>query len=211
MKPPLPGENPHDPVPLTLSGEPVLKTAQMYPLQFGDESFIYLDGSAGTGDAVSVTFVLNAECRCNSMPLEREPLKGPAGWAFELTDAGDIVFRIGSAADHQDVVASHAYTSGHEQRVTGIFDHGVSSLYIDGELVQRQTAMTANIRDDKTWGKIGNTSASYQVVGLITEKSPENQQPKLRLTPFKGSIGDLRIYNRVLSTEEILQPTASAH
>jgi hypothetical protein len=176
----------------------------------GDETFVYIDRGVGAGDAVSVTFVLDAECKCNSMPLEREPQTGLAGWAFELTDQGDIVFRIGSTADHQDVVASHAYIAGHEQRVTGVFDHGVASLYIDGKLVQQQRALTVNIRDEKTMGKVGNTGAAYQAVGLITQKASADQQPQLRLTPYEGSIRDLRIYNVALSPEEI-PPSAGAH
>lgn len=203
MKPPLPGQTPRDPEPFAFRRDPIWKAAQTYPLHYvGDNSFIMLDRNLGLGNAVSVTFAINPVRMEDTVPIERAAKDGPSGWSFLLTRHGDIVFRIGSVANHQDLIAHHAYAPGRIQRVTGTFDHGVASLYIDDKLAARQTGFRTNTNDDATVGKIGYTGDEYTAVGDIALRTGAEESPDFKSEHFAGDISDLRIYNRALSEAE---------
>lgn len=204
MKPPLPGQRPRDPKPFVFRSEPIWTVAQQYPLHFvGDDSFVMFSRNVGLGDAISVTFLMNPDREVNTSPIAREPQTGPSGWAFLLTDRGEIVFRIGSKQNHQDVVAPHAYKAREDQRVIGIFDHGVASIYVNGKLLARQTGITADTNDTSTPGKIGNVGNDYEAVGDITLKTTAGGSLLRRFTRFTGTIADVRVFNRAMSDQEI--------
>jgi hypothetical protein len=204
MKPPLPGQKPDDPKPFVFRSEPIWEVAQRYPLHYpGDDSFVMFDRNVGLGDAISVTFVMNPDHEANMAPIAREPQSGQSGWAILLTDRGEIVFRIGSKEDHNDVIAPNAYKAGKNQRVTTMFDHGVVSIYVDGKLLKRQSNIGYDTNDSKTPGKVGNVGDKYESVGDITLKTAAGRAPQPRFTRFIGTIADLRVFNRAMNEKEI--------
>jgi hypothetical protein len=204
MKPQLPGQRARDPKPFSFRTDPVWNIAQFHPLRYsGDDSFIMLARNVGEGDAISVTFQIDPDRMEDVVPIERAPQSGTSGWSFLLTQEGDIVFRIGSIATHTDLVARRAYAMGHSQRVTGVFDHGVASLYLNGKLAARQANLRTSTNGNSAIGKIGYAGDEYAAIGDITLKSSASGSRTAAAQHFSGTISDLRVYNRALTEGEI--------
>ena len=205
MKPPMPGEKPRDPKPFVVCGDPVWSLASKEPIPFtGDDKFYFFDRNVGYGDAITVSLVLNPAKLATTAPIERIPAKGKNGWAVQLRSNGDLVFRIGSGADHTDVVASAAYAAGRETRVTCVFDHGTAAIYADGRLVKTQSGISQSTKDDTKAGRLGAVGDTYEAVGDVTVAA-ENPKPRkgAKSAKFVGSLRDVRIHNRALSASEI--------
>lgn len=203
MKPPLPGNKPRDPQPFAFRRDPIWKAGQVHPLRYaGDDSFIMLARNVGEGDAVSITFRIRPDRLVTAVPLERAPKTGNAGWSFLLTRQGDVVFRIGSIATHTDLVAHRICAADRAVSVTGIFDHGRATLYVNGRAVARRANLTTGTSGNSAIGKIGYAGNEYAAVGEITLK--QSGPGSAALTPrFAGTLSDVRIYNRALSPREV--------
>ena len=169
MKPPMPGEKPREPKPFVVCGDPIWSLARKEAIQFtGDDKFYFFDRNVGYGDAITVSFVMNPAKLATTAPIERIPAKGKNGWAVQLRTNGDLVFRIGSGADHTDVVASSAYAAGRETRVTCVFDHGTASIYANGRLLKTQSGISQSTKDDTKAGRLGAVGDTYEAVGDVT-------------------------------------------
>lgn len=205
MKPPLPGQQPRDPQPFAFRRDPIWKAGQAHPLRYaGDDSFILLAPNVGEGEAVSVSCRVKPARLETVVPLERAPKTGNAGWSFLLTQQGDVVFRIGSIATHSDLVAHRVAAAGRSLLVTGIVNHGIASLYIDGKLAARTANLSTGTSGNPAIGKIGYAGDEYAAVGEITLK--QSASGRAAPTPrFTGTISDVRIYNRALSPQEASQ------
>jgi len=202
MKPPLSGQQPRDPEPFSFRRDPIWKAAQRWPLKFeGDDSFIMLDRNVGEGEAVSITFRIAPRQLEDTVPIERAPRSGSAGWSVLLTRTGDVVFRIGSQQQHEDLVAQSACAPGRETRVTATFENGTASLFIDGQVAARKSQMSVTTNGNTAIGKVGYSGDEYAAVGDITLKSA-GEKAAGHAAHFAGSISDLRIYNRALRAEE---------
>ena len=119
-----PGNAPPSPEPFSLHLEPSWRLALTEPISFtGDGKFYFFDRSVGRGEAITVDFTMNPAKLQDASPLARQPKRGTAGWSVLLTQQGKVVFRIGSGASHQDVIADTPYAVGKETRVVCTFDH----------------------------------------------------------------------------------------
>lgn len=204
MKPPLAGHMPRDPEPFTFHRDPIWLVGQAVPIKYiGDDSFIMFDHHVGQGNAISVTFEINPDHKENATLIARASNSGPSGWAFSLTEDGGIIFSIGSKATHEDLEAIGAYEAGKYQRITGVFDHGEATLYVNGQMVAKRKGIVTNTNDDATAGKLGNTGDDYSAVGDITLRTAAGETSHPHSQRFAGTVADLRIYNRALSSQEI--------
>lgn len=199
QKPPLPGQQARAPRPFELIGDPIWKLAQRQPIEFtGDEKFYFFDRSVGIGDSISASFVMQAKSLVNASPLARIPKTGRSGWAVQLTRDGDVIFRIGSVADHHDVVAPRAYAAGKPARITCVFDRGTASIYSGHRLLKRESGIAHDTKDATAPGRLGAVGETYQAVGDVIVRTAAAGPPER----YSGSIRDLRIYNRALPDAE---------
>lgn len=82
--------------------------------------------------------------------------------------------------------AQNSYTTNQWYFLTGTYDGATMKLYVDGKLSAESNAQSGDIAYSPSRGRIGKY-----------EDDNENFF-------FQGAIGDLRIYNRSLSAEEVL-------
>ena len=205
MKPPLPGQPPRPSRSFAFrEGDPIWQLAQGAPILFsGDEKFYFFGRNCGLGEAMTVSFVMQPEKLADTFPITRLPKTGNAGWGVGLTAAGDVSFRIGSHASHRDVVASHAYRAGVSTRVTYVYDRGNAAIYVDGKLRQRVERLEFSPNDNTAPGRLGANSGLYDAVGDVTLSADAPPPRAQRMQNFTGSLRDVRIYNRALSSTEI--------
>ncbi len=200
QKPPLPGQQARTPRPFELIGDPIWKLAQRQPIEFaGDEKFYFFDRSVGIGDAITASFVMQPKALVNASPLARIPKTGRSGWAVQLTREGGVIFRIGSIADHHDVVAPNAYAAGKPARITCVFDHGTASIYAGHRLLKRESGITHDTSDATAAGRLGAVGETYQAVGDVIVRTAAAGPPER----YSGTVRDLRVYNRALSDVEV--------
>jgi hypothetical protein len=183
-------------------GDPIWSLARKEPITFtGDDKFYFFDRNVGFGDAITVSFVMKPTKLASTSPIERIPAKGNDGWAVQLRPNGDLVFRIGSGENHTDVVAKAAYSAGKETRVTCGFDRGTASIHADGKLLKTQSGIRQTTKDHTKAGRLGAVGDTYEAVGDVTVAS-ENKKPG-KSTKYVGTLRDVRIHNRALTSREI--------
>lgn len=155
------------------------------PTAFRDGAYSFFGREVGYGESITVAFSMKPDSLRDQVVLERMPRTGDSGWGVRVTAAGDVVFRIGSADNHTDVVAKGACALGRAVHVACVFDRGSARVYIDG----RESAVLSNIvqrtLDKKAAGSIG---ASHRT------SSKE---------PYAGILQDVRVHNRALSAAEV--------
>ncbi len=202
MKPPLPGQKARNPKPFVVCGDPIWSLARKEPIIFtGDDKFYFFDRNVGYGEAVTVSFVMKPAKLSTTSPVERIPAKGNDGWAVQLRANGDLVFRIGSGENHTDVVAGAAYSAGQESRIVCVFDRGTASIFVDGKLFETQSGIRQTTKDNTKAGRLGAVGDTYEAVGDVTVAS-ENKKPG-KSTKYVGTLRDVRIHNRALTSREI--------
>jgi hypothetical protein len=106
---------------------------------------------------------------------------GQVGWDV-MTDTGQVDY--GSSARVDD---------GQWHHVAGVFDNGTLTIYIDG-----------NAEESASGGPMygtGNTRFGY--IGVGSESTSFNADPKTPVYLFTGAVDDVRVYDRVLTPEEI--------
>ncbi len=205
MKPPLPGREPRPSRSFAYrEGDPIWHLAAREPIAFsGDEKFYFFGRNCGLGERMTVTFVVQPEKLAATFPVARQPKTGTAGWAVGLAEDGRAFFRLGSQADHRDVVAPAALRPGTAARVTCVFDRGTASVYLDGVLQQRVAGLTHTPQDTTAPGRLGANSGLYDAVGDVTLATAAPPAKAQRFRNFSGTLADVRIYNRALGAEEI--------
>lgn len=195
--------------PFVLIGDPIWHLARKESIAFsGNEKFYFFDRNVGIGDALTVSFIMEPELRANMSPIARIPRTGQSGWAVQLADTGDLIFRIGSGASHRDVIANDAYAAGKPCRVTCTFSKGVASIFVNGALLKTESEITQDTRDATAAGRLGSVGETYQAVGdVIVKTEPASaawpSARNKRNRNYVGSLRDVRIYNRALSATEI--------
>jgi Concanavalin A-like lectin/glucanases superfamily/HpiC1 cyclase len=111
---------------------------------------------------------------------------GQVGWDIMTMSAGNNVqIDYGSATRVDDGLWHH---------VCGVFDHGVATIYIDGVAEPSATG-------GPTFG-LGNTR--YGFLGANSEATEFNGARGVG-TGITGDLGEVRIYNKALTQDEILQ------
>ena len=205
MKPPLPGQQPRPSRSFAYrEGEPLWQLAHGAPISFtGDEKFYFFGRNCGLGDAITVSFVMQPAKRTDTFPIARLPKTGRAGWGVGLTASGDVVFRLGSHAEHRDVVSRADYRAGVALRVTCVYDHGTALIYLDGKLAQRADGLTFAPSDVSAPGRLGANSGLYEAVGDVTLAADAPPAKARRLQNYVGALGEVRVYNRALAAAEV--------
>ncbi|MCH8219286.1 MAG: LamG domain-containing protein, partial [Planctomycetes bacterium] len=106
---------------------------------------------------------------------------GQVGWDV-WTDTGQLDYGSSSRVDDNEW-----------HHVAGVFDHGTSTIFIDG--YHEAPAMGGS-----TFGT-GNTRFGY--VGVGSESTTFNADPRTPASFFIGDLDDVRIYHRALSAAEV--------
>lgn len=204
LKPPAPGVDVRPSRSFAFQpGAPIWEIAARQPILFaGDEKFYFFGRNVGLGDAISLSFALRPEMRMDTFPIARMPKTGTRGWGVGLTNDGALFFRLGSHADHVDLVAPHAYTPGETTHVICVFDRGTAALYLNGRLQARVEGLTHSPTDTTAPGRLGANSGLYDAPGEVTLRTDSPHAAPTRFRNYAGSIGELRIYNRALTADE---------
>jgi len=203
MKPALKGQKIQKPVPFVLIGDPIWHLAKKEPIQFtGDQKFYFFDRNVGYGEAITVEFKMKAEIMANMTPIARIPKSGNSGWAVQLTKEGGLVFRIGSQENHHDVFVPNVYQKGRACRITCIFNQGIAQIIVDGKLLKTEKSISQDTKDATMAGRLGDVGEQLNVIDnvFIPEKSGlhTTSNAKDPITRFKGSLQDIRVYNRAI-------------
>lgn len=205
MKPAAAGQTLPAPKPVVFVGDPIWSIAEKEPIVFtGDEKFYFFSRNVGYGESITVSFAMEPCLNASSSPIARIPAKGNAGWAVRLTEDGSLVFRIGSAENHRDVVVPNAWEQGKESRVACVFDRGTASIYINGKLLKKETGITQTTTDATKAGKMGAVSDVFEAVGDVTVRANgTDSAPAAKSQNYSGTLRQVRIYNRALAESEI--------
>ena len=131
-------------------------------------------------------------------PIAKIPETGQSGWLIGLKEDGGLLFRIGSQADYTDVIAQDVYTAGRECRIVCQFDNGTASIYRDGKLVASKAGIAQNTLDKTAAGKLGSVGWGYEAVNGVVQESEEKQHEKVETKNFKGTIQNVKIYNKAI-------------
>ena len=215
MKPPRAGQTIPPPRPFELIRDPLWSVAQRETIRFtGDAKFYFFDRNVGFGPAITVAFAMTPERRANMAPIARIPERGTAGWAVQLTEQGEVIFRIGSKEKHRDVVADARYPAGGLTRVACVFNRGTAEIYIDGALVKTESGIPFTTDDATAPGRLGNVTELFDAVGDVivpAQPKPGTKSAGLRKhLAFSGGLRDVRVYNRALPAAEIAALAAGA-
>lgn len=207
-KPTASGKRKPELKPTIFTGDPIWKIAQKEPIEFtGDDKFYFFSRNVGLGDAMTLDLTIKPTIMANMSPIARMPLDGKSGWAIQLLENGDIAFSVGSISDHQNVVASKVYDAGKEVKITCTYIRGEACIYINNKLIIKESGLNHDILDVTAAGKMGTVGAAYQAVGEVTVKTEENKKVdkpvSKKIKNFSGTIRNLRVYNRLLTDNEL--------
>jgi len=158
-------------------------------LQFdGIGSYVELiDGpSLDITDVITITMWVNTNGATNGVP-DALLMKGEFTYGMRIDDANNLEFYIYSGGYHRaDIPLSDSF-DGVWHHLVGIYDGDVLSLYIDGEL-------QATVEHS---GAINENDDYFVNFGRNSQGGSDNRWW------YDGAMDDIRIYNRVLSLEEI--------
>ncbi|GEM_PF-1575124 len=196
--------------PFVLVGDPIWHLAKSEPIHFsGDQKFYFFDRNVGLGDAISVSFSMNADTLANMTPIARIPEKGNSGWALQLTKDGGLIFRIGSKENHHDVLVSEVYQPHKDCFITCIFDRGTAQVFVSGKRLKIENGIRQETKDVSTAGRLGDVGEQLQVIADVfiptkNDASKDNLQQKT-ITRYKGNLQHIRVFNRAVTSDEILK------
>ena len=191
-----------------LIGDPIWSLAKKEAIRFtGNDKFYFFDRNVGVGDAITVAFAMTPEHRANTLPIARVPKTGDAGWAVQLTEHGQIIFRVGSSARHQAVIVDANYPADKETHVACVFDKGTARVYVNGELKKTESGIPFTVKDATAAGRLGAVNNLYEAVGDVIVHNEDADVASARSFKkyhnFVGELRDVRIHNRALSDKEI--------
>jgi hypothetical protein len=200
--------------PFVLVGDPIWHLAKSEPIRFaGDQKFYFFDRKVGFGDAVTVTFVMTPDTVANMTPISRIPIKGNSGWALQLTDNGSLIFRIGSQESHHDVVVPSVYKKGKRSSIACVFNRGSVEIYADGLLIKREEGISQQTKDNATAGRLGDVGEQLQVIAdvfiPVKENSANEKIQQKEVTRYRGTLQNIRVYNRAVPKVEIVKMMTS--
>ena len=208
FKPVPKGKKKLKPAPFTLVDDPIWHLAKQEPIRFtGDQKFYFFDRKVGFGEAISIAFVMNPDTVANMTPIARIPQKGDAGWALQLTENNNLIFRIGSQENHRDVIANEVYRKGKNTAVVCLFNNGTAEIFVDGVMVKREEGILQSTKDKTSAGRLGDVGEQLQVIADVFIPLNGEQENKIvqqeNITRYKGTLQNIRIYNRSITQEEI--------
>lgn len=176
---------------------PVWQLAIREPIEFtGDQKFYFFDRNVGFGDSITVAFDVNAAEQANMVPIARLPKTGNAGWAIQLKEDGGLIFRIGSAGNHHDVVAGGMYKPGQVVSVKCVFRNGTASVYRNGTLVKTESGITQTTSDATAAGRLGTVGPAFEAVGDVVMEVSKSERETARMKNFRGTLQHVKIYNK---------------
>ena len=204
-----PGQTKPEVNPTIFTGEPMWQIAQKEPIEFtGNDKFYFFSRNVGLGDEMTIDLTLKAKELANMCPVARMPKDGKSGWAILLLENGDITFSVGSIGDHSDIVASKVYEAGKEVKVTCKYNRGEACIYINNQLVAKESGIKQDTKDVSAAGRLGTVGAAFQAVGDVIVKTEENDgvaKPySNQIKNFRGTISNLKVYNRSFKTSELI-------
>jgi len=195
------------PTSFTLIGDPIWHLAKQDPILFsGDQKYYFFDRYVGSGEAITISFVMNPDTVANMTPISKIPQKGDAGWGLQLTENGGLVFRIGSQENHRDIIANGVYKKGKKTDVVCSFSNGTAEIFIDGVSVKKETGITQSTMDKNAVGRLGDVGEQLQVIADVfipLNGEKESKLIKQNITRYRGTLQNIRIYNRSLARDEI--------
>jgi hypothetical protein len=152
---------------------------------------------------------MNPDTLADMTTIAKIPQKGDSGWALQLTKNGNLIFRIGSQENHRDVIANAVYRKGKITAVTCLFNNGTAEIFVDGVLVKKEEGIQQSTKDAGSAGRLGDVGEQLQVIAdvfipLNGEQGIKIVQQK-KITRYKGTLQDIRIYNRSITKEEIIK------
>lgn len=196
MKPAVVGQEPPTPAPFKTLGEPMWVLAEKEPIKFtGDDKFYFFARNVGYGDAMSVSFTVTADIIENMTPIARIPKTGNSGWAIQLNKDGSLIFRIGSVADHTDILTPNVYKAGQAVDINCVFNAGTAYVYVNGSLKTKVTGISQFTKDDTAAGRLGSVGSAYSAVGDVVLPDSSVVNTNTTMKNFRGSIYKLRVYN----------------
>ena len=122
-------------------------------------------------------------------------------WRLEINgdgaQGGEAAFDVMTSTGQVDYEGSGGNSArvddGQWHHVAGVFDNGTVTLYIDGN-------PQASVTGGPTFGT-GTPRFGY--VGLGSESTEFNLEPRTPANYFNGSVDDVRIYERALTDSEV--------
>ena len=152
---------------------------------------------------------MNADTLANMTPIARIPEKGNSGWALQLTKDGGLIFRIGSKENHHDVLVSEVYQPHKDCFITCIFDRGTAQVFVSGKRLKIENGIRQETKDVSTAGRLGDVGEQLQVIADVfiptkNDASKDNLQQKT-ITRYKGNLQHIRVFNRAVTSDEILK------
>ena len=146
-----------------------------------------IDGpSLDITDVITITMWVNTNSAANGVP-DALVMKGEFTYGMRIDDANNLEFYIYSGGYHRAEAPLTDSFNGIWHHLAGIYDGNVLSLYIDGELEATIEHSGAINENDDYFVNFGRNS----------------QGGSADRWWYEGLMDDVRIYNRVLSLEEI--------
>lgn len=205
QKPPLLGQKPLV-TPYVHIPDPLWSQGTREPIVFkGDGRFFFFDRSVGLGDALTVAFVMKPEKQANTCPIARSPKTGNDGWSVQLTEKGEVLFRIGSTATYKAIKADASYPAGKETHVACVFDHGKAMIYINGTLRSEDQTAPYACNDKTAPGRLGSVNDLFDAVSDVIVLNETAAKSRKGLPLYSGELRDVRVYNRALSPSQIAE------
>ena len=115
---------------------------------------------------------------------------GDTGYVLYVDDANDdIVFEVSDGTDEYSRTSTSSFTSSGWQHVAAVFDDTLGmTIYING-----------TVNQDAASGTLGNIGSLANTVAFRSGAESDAG------SPFDGKLDEIRLYNRVLSPDEVNQ------
>lgn len=115
---------------------------------------------------------------------------GDTGYVLYVDDANDdVVFEVSDGTDEYSRTSTSSFTSSGWQHVAAVFDDTLGmTIYING-----------TVKQDAASGTLGNIGSLANTVAFRSGAESDAG------SPFDGKLDEIRLYNRVLSPDEVNQ------
>jgi len=160
----------------------------------GDGDYVYCERS--WQGIVTTEITVAAWIKASSLTSSSSIVALGYAWRLRNDSSGNVAFQVMNTKPVASAVGTVAVDDGVWHHVAGTYDGTEYKLYIDGR---------TNVSVASSGILKGGATAYYGTIGAHYKRSDAN--PKMF---FNGLIDDVRIYDRVLSEEEIREITAIA-
>lgn len=143
---------------------------------------------------LSVSFWMKSDVSTNpGIPVSkgRDASSSLSSWSFQRNGSGQFQFNVWNGSDVQGVATKNGFADTQWHHVVGTYDGANVRIYIDGS-AGTPAALTGTV----------DSNASYPVcIGGMNADSTG----KCDGSPFGGIVDDVRVYNRTLSSDEVMR------